>query len=82
MRERERMGGRRGGFGRQGRAGRGGPGRLGWTRLGWAGPLRGSKTHDERDHKTDLNREPKSGTERDEHTTSDKEMCFGMMQHP
>jgi hypothetical protein len=79
MREGERRGGRMGGFGRQGRAGRGGPGR---TRLGWAGPLRGSKTHDERDHKTDLNREPKSGTERDEHTTSDKEMCFGMMQHP
>jgi hypothetical protein len=49
MREREGRG-RRGGFGRQGRAGRGGPGRLGWTRLGWAGPLRGSKTHDERDH--------------------------------
>jgi hypothetical protein len=73
MRERERRGAH-GGFGR-----RGGPGR---TRLGWAGPLRGSKTHDERDHKTDLNREPKSGTERDEHTTSDKEMCFGMMQHP
>jgi hypothetical protein len=30
----------------------------------------------------ELNRESKSGTERDEHSTSDKEMCFGMMQHP
>jgi hypothetical protein len=38
----------RGWVGRQGRAGRGGPGRLGWAGLGWAGPLRGSKTHDER----------------------------------
>ena len=28
--------------------GRAGPVGLGWTRLGWAGPLRGSKTHDER----------------------------------
>jgi hypothetical protein len=49
MREGEE-GGRMGGFGRQGRASRGGPGRLGWAGLGWAGPLRGSKTHDERDH--------------------------------
>jgi hypothetical protein len=30
----------------------------------------------------ELNREPKSETERDKHSTSDKEMCFGMMQHP
>jgi hypothetical protein len=27
-----------------------GAGRAGWAGLGWAGPLRGSKTHDERDH--------------------------------
>jgi hypothetical protein len=38
MREREREGGRMGGFGRQGRAGPGrtGPAGLGWTRLGRA----------------------------------------------
>jgi hypothetical protein len=59
-----------------------GAGRAGWAGLGWAGPLRGSKTNDERDHYTELKREPKSGTERDEHSSSDKEMCFGMMQHP
>ena len=64
------------------RPGRAGPAGLGWTRLGWAGPLRGSKTNDECDHYTELNREPKSGTERDEHSSSDREMCFGMMQHP
>jgi hypothetical protein len=31
---------------------------------------------------TETNREPKSETGRDEHATSDKEMRFGMMQHP
>jgi hypothetical protein len=40
------------------------------------------KTHDTHDHQTELNREPKSETERDEHATSDKETCFSMMQHP
>jgi hypothetical protein len=30
----------------------------------------------------ELNRESKSGTEQDKQSTSDKEMCFGMMQHP
>jgi hypothetical protein len=65
-----------------GRGARAGPG---WTGLGWAGlglaTLR-IKTHDTHDHQTELNREPKSETERDEHATSDKETCFGMMQHP
>jgi hypothetical protein len=79
MREREE--GRMGGCGRQGRAGRGRTG-PGWVGLGWAGPLRGSKTHDVHDHYSELNRVSKSGTERNEHSTSDKEMCFGMMQHP
>jgi hypothetical protein len=53
MREREegRGGGRMGGLGARGaQAGAGRAGWAGWTRLGWAGPLRGSKTHDERDH--------------------------------
>ena len=40
------------------------------------------ETHDTHDYQTDSNREPKTETERDEHATSDKEMCFGMMQHP
>jgi hypothetical protein len=67
------------GVGRGARAGPGwtGPGR---ARLGRA-TLR-IKTHDTHDHQTELNREPKSETERDEHATSDKETCFGMMQHP
>jgi hypothetical protein len=51
MRERERRGAH-GGVWAPGsrRPGRAGPVGLGWTRLGWVGPLRGSKTHDERDH--------------------------------
>jgi hypothetical protein len=79
MREGEEEGAH-GGGGRQGRAG---PGRTG---LGWAGPLRGSKpttyTTQSETHDTGSNREPKTETERDEHAISDKEMCFGMMQHP
>jgi hypothetical protein len=71
-----------GGLGARGAQGRAGPGRLGWAGLGWAGPLRGSKTHDERGPLNGINRESKPGTERDEHSTSNKEMCFGMMQHP
>jgi hypothetical protein len=56
------------------------------ARLGWAGPLRGSKpttrTTQSETHDTGFNRERKTETERDEHAISDKEMCFGMMQHP
>jgi hypothetical protein len=66
-----------GGVGRRGRAGRAG--------LGWAGLGRATswiKTHDTHDYQTDSNREPKTEMERDEHAISDKEMCFGMMQHP
>jgi hypothetical protein len=40
------------------------------------------ETHDTHVYQTDSSREPKTETERDEHATSDKEMCFGMMQHP
>jgi hypothetical protein len=65
-------GGAGGGLGRQGRAGRAGPGRV-TSRI---------KTHDMHDHQTGSNREPKSEMERDRHATSDKEMRFGMMQHP
>jgi hypothetical protein len=57
----------------------------GWAGLGWAGLGRATsriETHDTHDHQTDSKREPKTETERDEHATSDKEMCFGMMQHP
>jgi hypothetical protein len=57
----------------------------GWAGLGWAGlGLATSRieTHDTHDYQTDSNREPKTETERDEYATSDKEMCFGMMQHP
>jgi hypothetical protein len=53
---------------------------LGWVGLGWATSR--IETRDMHDHQTELNREPKSETERDEHATSDKEMRFGMMQHP
>jgi hypothetical protein len=72
-----------GGVGARGAQGRA---RLDRAGLGWAGPLRGSKpttrmTQSET-HDTGSNREPKTETERDEHAISDKEMCFGMMQHP
>jgi hypothetical protein len=66
-----------GGQGRQGRAGRAGPG---WARLGRATSR--IETHDTHVYQTDSSREPKTETERDEHATSDKEMRFGMMQHP
>jgi hypothetical protein len=58
---------------------------LGRTGPGWVGLGRATsrvETHDTHDHQTNSNREPKNETERDEHATSDKEMCFGMMQHP
>ena len=54
--------------------------------LGWAGSHHGSKpttrTTQSETHDTGSNRESKSKTERDEHATSNKEMRFGMMQHP
>jgi hypothetical protein len=56
-----------------------------WAGLGWAGLGRATsriETHNTHDHQIDSNREPKTETERDEQATSDKEMCFGMMQHP
>jgi hypothetical protein len=60
--------------------GQGRHGRVCRTGLGWVTSR--IETHDTHDHQTDFNREPKTETERDEHATSDKEMCFGMMQHP
>jgi hypothetical protein len=53
---------------------------LGW--VGWARATSQIETHDTHVYQTDSSREPKTETERDEHATSDKEMCFGMMQHP
>jgi hypothetical protein len=61
-----------GGVGRRGCAGRAGLGRA-TSRI---------ETHDTHDYQTYSNREPKTEAGRDEHATSDKEMCFGMMQHP
>jgi hypothetical protein len=71
------MGERRGARGAWAGLGRAG---LGWAGLGWITTR--IKTHDTHDHSTDSNRESKTETEQDEHTTSDKEMCVGMMQHP
>jgi hypothetical protein len=73
-----------GGVGRQGRAGpsRAGPGRAG---LGWVGLGRATsriETYDTHDPQTGSNRESKSETEQDEHAISNKEMRFGLMQHP
>jgi hypothetical protein len=59
---------------------RAGPGRPGWAGLGRATSW--IETHDKHGPQTGSNRELKSETERDEHATSNKEMCFGMMQHP
>jgi hypothetical protein len=70
-----------GGVGRQWRAGLGRAG-LGWVGLGWGRATSWIETHGTHNHQTNSNREPKTETERDEHATSDKEMCFGMMQHP
>jgi hypothetical protein len=67
------------GVARGARGTRAGPGRAG---LGWTGSQRGS----EPTTRTTIKRTPlasrKAKTERDEHATSDKEMCVGMMQHP
>jgi hypothetical protein len=48
MREREGRGAHGGVLGAGGAQAE--AGRAGWAGLGWAGPPRGSKTHDERDH--------------------------------
>jgi hypothetical protein len=53
---------------------------LGQAGLGWITSR--IKIHNTHDHQMELNHEPKTETERDEHATLDKEMCFGMMQHP
>jgi hypothetical protein len=81
-----REGEEEGAHGEMGRGARGTRAGPGWLGLGWAGPLRGSKpttrTTQSETHDTGSNREPKTESERDEHAISDKEMCFGMMQHP
>jgi hypothetical protein len=69
------------GRGRGARGARAGPGQIGpgWARLGHTTDPKPT-TH------TTTKRNPianqKSETRRDKHATSDKEMCFGMMQHP
>jgi hypothetical protein len=62
-------------------ASRAGPG---WVGLGRAtSRIETHDTHDpNRDARHGPNREPKTETGRDDHAISDKEMCFGMMQHP
>jgi hypothetical protein len=71
-----------GGGARMGReeGARGARARPGLAGLGWVTPR--VETHDTHNHQSESDREPKSETGRDEHTTLDKEMCFGMMQHP
>jgi hypothetical protein len=68
--------------GRQGRAGRTEPDQ---ARLGQAGSHRGSKptTRTTTNRNPIANRKPKwHKTNTRVTTTSDKEICFGMMQHP
>jgi hypothetical protein len=66
----------------RGRGG-GGPGGGGQGRQGRAGRATSRiETHDTHDPQKGSNRESKSETKRDEHATSNKEMRFGMMQHP
>jgi hypothetical protein len=88
MREGEEEGGRMGRWaGAPGARGpdRAGPGQagLGWAGLGWVGPGHFADRNPRHARPLkEINRQPKSETERDEHVTSDKEMRFGMMQHP
>jgi hypothetical protein len=72
------------GEGRGARGARAGPGRTGpgWAGLGQAVTHRGSKPTTRTTTKRNPIANQKSETGRDEHATSDKEMCFGMMQHP
>jgi hypothetical protein len=74
-------GGRGARIGRAGGVGgtRARPGRTG---PGWAGPHRGSKPTTRTTTKWNPIANRRFETGRDEHATSDKEMCFGMMQHP
>jgi hypothetical protein len=72
-------GGERMGRGGRGRAGRTGPNRAG---LDWVGPGHFADRNPRHARPLkEINRHPKSETERDEHATSDKEVRFGMMQH-
>jgi hypothetical protein len=64
--------------------GQGAPGARGLdqARLGQAVTHRGSKPTTRTTTKQNPTANQKSETGRDDHATSDKEMCFGMMQHP
>jgi hypothetical protein len=84
MREGEEEGAH-GEVGRGARGARAGPGRTGpgWAGLGWVGLGHFADRNPQHARPLkEINRQPKSETERDEHATSDKEMRFGMMQHP
>jgi hypothetical protein len=74
-----RGGGAWGGVGARGAQGRAGPDQ---ARFGWGRATSRIKTHGTHNHQTEINRESKIETERDEHATPIKEMRFGMMQHP
>jgi hypothetical protein len=55
----------------------------GWAGLGWVGPSHFADRNPRHARPLkEINRQSKSEMERDEHATSDKEMRFGMMQHP
>jgi hypothetical protein len=53
-----------------------------WAGFGWGRATSRIETHGTHNHQTEINRESKIETERDEHATPNKEMCFGMMQPP
>jgi hypothetical protein len=53
-----------------------------WAGFGWGRATSRIETHGTHNHQTEINRESKIETERDEHATPNKEMRFGMMQHP
>jgi hypothetical protein len=69
-------------WGGQAAPGARGPKGPGWAGLGRAVTHRGSKPTTRTTTKRNPIANQKSETGRDEHATSDKEMCFGMMQHP
>jgi hypothetical protein len=87
MRERETRGGGAHGEGTGARGVRAelGWAGSGWAMLGWARPHRGSKpvarTTTDRNSIREAKSETRLSNTRDLNTTSDKEICLGMMQH-
>jgi hypothetical protein len=82
MRERETRGG---GTHGEGTGARGARAELGRAGSGWAGPHCGSKLRGTHNHRSEFNSQSKIRNETKQHTrlntTSDKEICLGMMQH-